>query len=321
MDVLCIGTAVVDIAAYPIEETEKWQEKQRIQEISMAMGGDAVNQSVRLADMGRTVFLCASLGKDANGILLQSLLKERNVCTDFLAAREDCGTGTALVLINQNGNRNVFSVKGAHSMLEKADLPDLSKMSSQRPSMISIGSLFSLPLLEKDGLLEYLAQAKSYGIRITADLGSDKLHQGLEGIKAFLPYLDYFLPSDYDAMQMTGASSVEEVAEVYRYYGSRNVVIKCGEKGCFYCGEQEQGWIPAVPVEPVDTNGAGDSMVAFFIHRILCGDSLKEACTFACAGASYSTLYAGASVHKIRESDIWEWKKLITAESLEKGLC
>ncbi|MGN0355776.1 MAG: carbohydrate kinase family protein [Muricoprocola sp.] len=309
MDVLCIGTAVVDIAAYPIENTEKWQEKQRIQEISMTMGGDAANQSVRLADMGRRVHLCASLGKDANGTLLRSLLKERNVCTDLMAVREDYGTGTALVLINKNGDRNVFSVKGAHSMLEKEDLPDLSKMSCQRPSMISVGSLFSLPILEKDGLLEYLIQAKTYGIQIAADLGSDKLHQGLEGIRVFLPYLDYFLPSDYDAMQMTGASSVEEAAEVYRHCGCRNVVIKCGEKGCWYQSEQERGWVPAVKVKPLDTNGAGDSMVAFFIHRILCGDSLKDACKFACAGASLGTLYSGASVHKMTEADILEWKK------------
>ena len=212
MDVLCIGTAVIDIAAYSIADRNLWQEKQRIEKIDMTMGGDAVNQSVRLADLGRSVCLCAAAGNDANGMLLQNLLAKRNVCTDFLVTREEYATGTALVLIGQDGNRNVFSVKGAHSMLEKTDLPDLSQMVSGRPSMISIGSLFSLPLLEKDGLLDYLVQARQFGIRIAADLGSDKLHQGLGGIKAFLPLIDYFFPSDYDALKMTGADSVEEAA-------------------------------------------------------------------------------------------------------------
>lgn len=305
MDVLCIGTAVIDIAAYPIGNRDQWQEKQRIENITVTMGGDAANQSVRLADMGREVHLCASVGRDGNGTLLRNLLTERKVCTDLLVTRDDCGTGTALVLIDREGSRNVFSVKGAHSMLDKTALPDLTGMASGRPSVISIGSLFSLPLLEQDGLLEYLSQARSYGIRIAADLGSDKLHQGLNGIKAFLPLLDYFLPSDYDAMQMTGKNSVEEAAEVYQRCGCKNVVVKCGSKGCWYSGGGEKGWVPAVPVEPVDTNGAGDSMAAFFIHRILCGDSLKEACQFACVGASISTLYPGASAHPIREEDIW----------------
>ena len=107
---LCIGTAVIDIAAYPIGNRDQWQEKQRIENITVTMGGDAANQSVRLADMGREVHLCASVGRDGNGTLLRNLLTERKVCTDLLVTRDDCGTGTALVLIDREGSRNVFSV-------------------------------------------------------------------------------------------------------------------------------------------------------------------------------------------------------------------
>ncbi len=63
----------------------------------------------------------------------------------------------------------------------------------------------------------------------------------------------------------------------------------------------EVGICPAKKVDVVDTTGAGDCMVALFVERILAGDSIKKACEYACAGASASTLYAGASVQNLEE--------------------
>ncbi len=79
MDVLCIGTAVVDLAALPMPPRELWQEKQRIGQIKIMAGGDAANQSIRLADYKRKVYLCAAIGGDTNGLLLKGILEERNV--------------------------------------------------------------------------------------------------------------------------------------------------------------------------------------------------------------------------------------------------
>ena len=48
MKVLCIGLAVMDISARPISQNSVWQEKQSIDEISIQLGGDAVNQCIYL---------------------------------------------------------------------------------------------------------------------------------------------------------------------------------------------------------------------------------------------------------------------------------
>lgn len=304
IDVLCIGTAVIDIMASPIPDKKEWLEKQRIRSIRLCLGGDGANQSVRMADLGWKCALVAALGADANGNILRGLLENRSVICDHLCFRDELSTGTALVLVDKNGERNTFSVAGAHSTLTKEDLPDLSL---HRPGLISIASLFSLPYLEEDGLLSYLKQAKEQGILIAADLGSDKKKQGLNGILSFLPYLDYFWPSNYDAMQMTGTTSPETAAEVFLQKGCRHVVIKCGAKGCYYATSTERGWISALNVTPVDTTGAGDSMAAFLIDQILQGKGIKEACRFATTGASLATLYAGACDHKITRENIITW--------------
>ena len=173
----------------------------------------------------------------------------------------------------------------------------------------------------------------------------DKLKQGLPGITPFLPYIDYFLPSLYDALAMTGASDAQEAAKRYLDCGVKCVVIKCGSEGCYFAlgkyedegfgggklvteepvtggfaaggfasrepvSEELCGMVPAVKVDPVDTTGAGDCMSALFISRILRGESVREACRFACAGASYSTLFLGASAEKLTERRILEWARV-----------
>ena len=50
-----------------------------------------------------------------------------------------------------------------------------------------------------------------------------------------------------------------------------------------------------------------DSIAAVFITRILAGDSMVAACRYACAAASYSTLFAGASSAKLSENRICQF--------------
>ena len=292
MNVLCIGSAVMDITGHPIPDSSLWQEKQRISSIQLSPGGDAVNQSIYLAQLGSRPALAACVGNDTNGMVLKNILKEKQVDTSLIREKDECATGTALVLVSPEGERNTFSVKGAHSLLSKEDIPWKLPEECQA---ISLASLFSMPLLEADGMLDYLKKMKKEGRLIFADLGSDKLGQGLTGIDSFLPYIDYFLPSLYDVLAMTGKQTAEEAARVFLEKGTAHVIIKCGEKGCFCSSNEFEGWIPALEVNPVDTTGAGDCMSAVFLHRIMQGDSVEAACRYACAAASYSTLFMGAS--------------------------
>lgn len=318
-EIICIGSAVIDISAQPVGDSRNWKEKQRISGIQIQPGGDAVNQSLRLADLGKDVALAACIGDDQNGVILKSVLQERNVKTKYLTKREGISTGTALVLIDEKGERHTFSVFGAHSTLAKTELTD--HLLTPEVKAISLASLFSMPEAEADGMEEFLRhvkQERGSTVRVFADLASDKKKQGLNGIRRFLPYIDYFLPSLYDALEITGTKDASSAAEIFHECGVKHVIIKCGENGCYYSIRENsgaeklsrtEGMIPAVHVKPVDTTGAGDCMVALFISQILEGKSLAEACTFACAGASYSTLFMGASAHPITEADIYAFAK------------
>lgn len=306
MEVLCIGTAVMDITGYPIDQKKEWQEKQRIADISILPGGDALNQSIVLAAFGIQSAAAVCIGTDMNGMVLKDILKERGVDIRWIKEKPEYATGTAIILLNESGDRRIFSVRGAQSTMTKHDVPwELPK----ECRAVSLASLFSMSGFEKDGMHEYLQMAKREGKLVFADLAADKYKQGLSGIAAFLPYIDYFMPSLYDVMEMAGADNVRDTAHFFKNHGVKNVIIKCGEKGCYCLSDEFEGQVPAAAVEPVNTTGAGDCMVAVFISRILKGDGIREACAYACMAASYSTLFNGACPEAVTEENVEQFIK------------
>ncbi len=301
MDAAIIGTVVMDITAESVGRQECWKEKQRIGGIHLAIGGDGANQAVRMADLGMSVAISGCVGKDMPGMLAKEALRKRGVDVRYITESPDRETGTSLILLREDGERNAFSNNGAHPQVYRRDCEWIRTADIRA---LSVASLFCLPYLEEDGLPELLEHCRSRGILTFADLGSDKKNQGLPGIRPFLPLLDYFLPSEEDALSMTHTETPEEAAEVYLRNGASCVVIKCAERGAYYRTKQESGRVPALPVTPVDTTGAGDCMAAHFICGILKGMTLREACGKACEAASLSTLERGASEVPLAEKGV-----------------
>ena len=298
--VLCIGALVADIFISGVPHEADWREKQAIRSIEMRAGGDAVNQAIRLSDFGVRSFLAAALGADQTGQMLKSMLTSRGVDISLVAERQGMASGTAAVLVSPEGERHIFVLNAAQGTYAKADLPHL----PEGIDAVTIGSLMNVPEYEREGLLDLLKEAKERGVLVFADIAAEKGGIRIGDISCFLPYFDWFLPSEEDALQLTGTDTPEAAAEAFHAAGVENVIVKCGAKGAIALTGGELIRVPAYPVRPVDTTGAGDTMVALFIYRTLAGDAPGDALRFACAGAGLSTLHVGASAVPLSEEEI-----------------
>ena len=305
--ILCIGIGVLDVVARPIGAPDSWKEKQRIESVMLLPGGDAANQSIHLAALGYHVMLNCCVGADTNGQTVRAALTARGVDTSLVRTKEGVGTATALLLVSSDGERHIFSIQGAHSTLCRDDLPETLPPGC---AAVSLGSLYGMPLAEQDGLAPLLRQAKEKGIPVFADLDSARVTSDLSRFKELLPLIDYLLPSWYDILPMTESETVEEAVCKLMSYGVGHIIVKRGEAGAVICEEGKRPiTIPAIPVTPVDTTGAGDCMSATFLSRIIEGDTIPEACAYACAAGSYSTLFPGANTVQISDEKIREFLK------------
>ena len=73
-DVLCIGQAVIDCITRGQEADKHRENVFRAERIELHIGGDAVNESIALSDMGHKAAIACGVGADLAGNLLRTEL-------------------------------------------------------------------------------------------------------------------------------------------------------------------------------------------------------------------------------------------------------
>jgi ribokinase len=72
------------------------------------------------------------------------------------------------------------------------------------------------------------------------------------------------------------------------------VAIQAGDNGNLLVWQEDEAWLPKLPVESVDATGAGDALMAALGVALAEGRSWEEAGRFATAAAALATTKLGA---------------------------
>ena len=110
----------------------------------------------------------------------------------------------------------------------------------------------------------------SGGLRLAAgDTMNHWIAEKPEPLSKLMRQLDVSIINEGEAKQLTGKSNLVDVAESLRAGGPRDVIIKRGEYGAAWFGEDQRFIVPAYPVRRVvDPTGAGDSFAGGFMGYI-----------------------------------------------------
>lgn len=290
-DVMCIGIAGVDVLIRGVDlKTDFSGETKLAESVELELGGDAANEAIVLSRLGADVALMSGIGSDSAGNFVRERLKNAGVCTKHLI-RLPAGISSALnvIIVHPDGERNFINT-GAPAAGWK---PDLRKLGDAK--IISLASFGLPPFTDSDTCLATAKAAKELGKIVCADMVVTQ-DLSLEKIGPALAYVDYIFPNEEEARILTGKDSLDDIADEFLKYGTGNVIIKTGSKGCFIKSAELRAFVPAYRCENVvDTTGAGDNFLAGFICELLNGKSVTECCKFACAVAAVSIQKRGAS--------------------------
>ncbi len=286
--------SVVDVLAAGLETMPSMGETGMASGITLAAGGDAMNQSTALAKLGNPVGLMAVIGDDAQGKFILEQCKARNINTAGLCLDPNIPTTTSIVLIDNSGE-HVFL--GARAGSAVAMGPEHYNLDLIKPGLkvFAIGSLYWAPRFDRDAVLPLLRKAKSAGAITVADMVMDYIKDGLDGsLREAWQYLDYAAPSELEAELLTGSTDPRIIAAEFRKRGVKNVILKRGLKGIIAFIDDEVFECPAFKVPAVDTTGAGDNFLAGFMHCLVRGVPPDKALRFASATAALSIQAVGA---------------------------
>ncbi|WP_058989753.1 carbohydrate kinase family protein [Anaerococcus rubeinfantis] len=295
VDVICVGASVLDIPLQPVNKEVFDCESYPLQQINMAIGGDALNESTIISRLGHKVSLLSMVGKDVAGYYIVDHCMKNKIDTIGIKQREDVDTSINIGLVTEDGERTFITNR--NGSLWKTTIDDIDLSLVKNAKLLSYGSFFNNPLLKDKELVKLFKKAKKENMIISADMIKPRNNETFEDIKESLSYVDYFFPNFDEASLMTGKDKIEDVADEILSYGVGCVIIKIGSKGVYI--KSKNGYQKIVPalkgITPIDTIGAGDNFASGFITGLLEDKSLEECGKIANVTAAISIQSVGAT--------------------------
>jgi sugar/nucleoside kinase (ribokinase family) len=289
-EVFCVGNAVADVLARPVDGLGAPGASQRLEEVTLGPGGNGVNTAIALARLGVRVALAAPVGEDRLGEILRQSVRAEGVDDSNVKTFKEAKTAASIVLVDSSGERRLLHFRGVSAQFSAHHLNwDLAKGSR----IFHYASAFALPNFDGAPLVEALSRARQLGCLTSINPCWDLSGRWLPLIEPALRYVDYFYPNQEEGQQLTGESEPEGIAGRLRRLGVKAVIVKLGARGCYVESPGEAFISPGFAVHPVDTTGAGDCFAAAFLAAICRGSTLAESARFANAAGALVTLGMG----------------------------
>lgn len=248
-------------------------------------GGKGANQAVAAARLGTTVSMLGRVGKDNFGDYLLDNLRMNNVDSQ-LVQRDEASTGTAIIVVDSDGQNTIVLSAGANGQVRTADV---------KTAPFAETELLLLQLeIPVETVLAAAQRAKESGLRVLLNPAPART---LPDELITIP--DFLVPNETELSQLTNQtvndiSSAENAAKALLARGAQTIIVTLGANGALIATKENTKHIPPFKVKVVDTTAAGDAFIGGFASALLQDKSLEEAVRYGCACGALATTKLGA---------------------------
>ncbi|MEN9299693.1 MAG: hypothetical protein RLZZ429_2006 [Bacteroidota bacterium] len=268
MKILCIGEALIDMIC-----TDKGSSLSKGQHFLKKPGGAPTNVAAAIAALGGNVELAAKVGNDPFGKQLIDVMQEFGVSTRWMLQDTTAFTTFAFVSLMEDGERDFVFNRGADGQLsrEETDAIPLDEV-----SIIHFGSATGFlpgPLQAAyQGMLQKALMQDNIFISFDPNyrhlLFPNDTQTFIDQSWNFLQSCHFFKLSDEEAMLITNTHSVTDAAQILLDKTNAVFTITLGKEGTLLGLKGKTEIIPSIPVQPVDTTGAGDAFVGAVLYQL-----------------------------------------------------
>ncbi|MCC7204859.1 MAG: ribokinase [Phycisphaeraceae bacterium] len=225
-------------------------------------GGKGANQSVALARAGAKVSHAGGVGPD--GVWLVEKLAGAGVDTQFVHVGED-PSGTAIIQVDDAGQNAIFLFAGSNRQISKERI-------DRTLAQFAPGDVLLLQNEINDvGYL--IEQGHAKGLKVclnTAPFDVQVPNYPLDK-------LDTLIANETEAMGLVGPCPEAELADrLAARFPHAQVILTLGTRGVIYRSASHRIEVPAYRVKAVDTTGAGDTFIGFYLAGRAAGKTVAE---------------------------------------------
>jgi ribokinase len=172
-------------------------------------------------------------------------------------------TGLIFIPVTEDGERTMFSFRGANVHLRPEDLE---KDLLEDVQLLHISGYNFLVSPQRETTQLAVARATARGIPISLDVGVEPAREAREELLELMPHLSLCVLGGEESRALIGTSAPQAVAADLLARGVQRVGYKLGAAGCLAAAPTDEYLLPGFEVDTVDTTGAGDAFCAGFIY-------------------------------------------------------
>jgi sugar/nucleoside kinase (ribokinase family) len=193
------------------------------------------------------------------------------------------------VILNQGTDRAILTHPGLIADLKASDIPESLLQQSRH---LHVASYFLQTKLKPD-LPALFKHAHSLGLTTSLDANYDPSEKWA-GFDELLTSTQIFFPNKTEALSITHTKDVESAAKQLASK-CELVAIKLGAEGGLSCRQNTITRAQSIPINLVDTVGAGDAFDAGFLYGYFNKWSAERTLRLACVCGAISTQKAGGT--------------------------
>ncbi len=287
-DILVAGEINPDLILSGDVEPGFGQVEKIIDSAELAIGSSSAIFACGAARLGLKVAFIGVCGNDVFGRFMLDEMNKRDVDTSNVIVRPGAATGLSVIL-NRFSDRAILTYLGLISALQSSDI---SAGLLKQARHLHVASYFLQTNLQA-GLPRLFSRAHSAGLTTSLDTNYDP-DENWTGLDDLLALTDVFMPNKTEALSITHAEDVESAAGQLAQ-GAKLVVVKLGADGAMACQNNTITRADSIPVDIVDSVGAGDSFDAGFLFGYLNQWSLPRSLRLACVCGALSMQKPGGT--------------------------
>ncbi len=287
--VTVLGSLNVD-TSFRVTDFPKPGETISVKEKGNAAGGKGANQAVAASRLGAQTSFIGQVGDDASGRFMVKSLEEDNIDASCVSINPSVGTGTATIMLDEDGQNCILVYGGANQAITPEDIEGAEDEIASSDFLVA---QFETP---QNVAIRAFEIAKANGVKTI--LNPAPAPKSID--PELLKLTDIIVPNELESASITGIEITDEesmvkTAACFAEMGVANVLITVGDRGAFYMIDGKHNLVPAYKVQAVDTTAAGDTFIGALSAQLKTDYSnVEEAISFAEHASSITVQRLGA---------------------------
>lgn len=272
-DYTSMGFYTFDALCRPVNDIPAGGNTLFVDEFTLAVSGAAGSAAIVAAKHGLRVQAVGGVGNDLMGDWVLRRLDDFGVDREMMQRCADFSTSSSIVTTRPDGARPALHKLGATAGFYVDDA-QMDRVLDTK--ILHVGGVGLMDAMDKGRTVEVLAAAKKRGCKTTLDVFAST-PDDLALIKPLLAHTDVFMPSEEEAMALSGLIDFEDIAQFLLDQGVGAVILTLGADGAMYRDQAGAKIdIPAYKIDVVCTCGCGDCFNAGFATGLHLGKPVED---------------------------------------------